>query len=70
MNITGKLTREAGSWKIKDISTGKVYALNGGDFPERIANQTVRVVGVAEDSFGGGILTDDIVIVVQQWKVV
>ena len=70
MNITGKLTREAGAWKIKDIATGKVYGLTGVDFPPRVENLTARVVGLPEDSFGGGVLTDEIVIVVQQWKVV
>ncbi len=70
MNITGKLTLEKGVYRIKDIATGKVYTLNGGPFPAGVVNQTVRVVGPIEDNFGGGVLHDDIVIIVQHWKVV
>jgi len=70
MTVTGTLTRKNGSWTLRDVATGRTWQLSGEDFPPRTEGLTVRAVGVTEDSFGLGVLHDEPVLRVQQWKVI
>ncbi len=69
MTVTGKLVQQGGNWTVRDTATGRLWQLSGESFPARAEGQTVRVVGVTEDSFGLGVLHDEPVLRVQQWKV-
>ena len=70
MTVTGKLTRGAnGGWTVRDSASGRLFQLSGEDLPARAESCTVRLVGVIEDSFGLGVLHDEPVLRVQQWRV-
>lgn len=70
MTITGTLTPTPSGWSIQDTATGKVYELSGVTFPKRVEGCMVRAIGNLEDSFGLGVLHDEAVLRVQQWRVV
>lgn len=70
MNVTGKLGFDAGKWTVRELSSGKKFTLTGVQFPERSIGLTVRVVGAVADSFGGGIIDDEVTLQVQRWDAV
>ncbi len=70
MTVTGKLTKVAGQWSVKDLTTGKEYTLSGVEFPPRTEGLNVRIVGTTDGNFGGGIFDDAVTVSVQRWDVV
>jgi hypothetical protein len=70
MTVTGILTRTDSGWNIQDVHSGKVYELSGETFPKKAEGIQIRVIGTIEDSFGLGVLHDEAVLRVQQWRAV
>lgn len=70
MTIIGKLTKAGAGWSVKEMTSGKTYTLSHVDFPPRTEGLNVRVIGVQEDSFGGGMFDEGVTLRVQKWDVV
>jgi hypothetical protein len=68
MTLTGRLEKQGSEWWLVEGS-GRRVRLSGAEFPPRAEGLGVRVIGEAQDSFGAGVLHDEVVFDVQRWSV-